>query len=70
MDKFYKLVNKNFRFNSSNKMKNGIISLKGGNLDEELKDFDEKNIYDINEYFDKYISFQICIYRIFDGHQQ
>ena len=45
MDKFYKLVNKNFRFNSSNKMKNGIISLKGGNLDEELKDFDEKNIY-------------------------
>jgi len=51
MDKFYKLVNKNFRFNSSNKMKNGIISLKGGNLDEELKDFDEKNIYDINEYF-------------------
>jgi 16S rRNA (guanine527-N7)-methyltransferase len=51
MDKFYKLVNKNFRFNSSNKLKNGIISLKGGNLDEELKDFDEKNIYDINEYF-------------------
>ena len=51
MDKFYKLVNKNFRFNSSNKMKNGIISLKGGNLDEELKDFNKKNIYDINEYF-------------------
>ena len=51
MDKFYKLVNKNFRYNSSNKIKNGIISLKGGNLDEELKDFDEKNIYDINEYF-------------------
>ena len=25
MDKFYKIVNKNFRFNSSNKMKNGII---------------------------------------------
>ena len=51
MDKFYKLVNKNFRYNSSNKMKNGIISLKGGNLDEELKDFKKKNIYDINEYF-------------------
>ena len=30
MDKFYKLVNKNFRSNSSNKIKNGIISLKGG----------------------------------------
>ena len=51
MDKFYKLVNKNFRSNSSNKIKNGIISLKGGDLDEELKDFNKKNIYDINEYF-------------------
>ena len=51
MDKFYKLVNKNFEYNSSNKIKNGIISLKGGNLDEELKDFNKKNIYDINEYF-------------------
>jgi len=43
MDKFYKLVNKNFRYDSSNKMKNGIISLKGGDLDEELKDFNKKN---------------------------
>ena len=51
MDKFYKLVYKNFRYDSSNKMKNGIISLKGGDLDEELKDFNKKNIYDINEYF-------------------
>lgn len=51
MDKFYKLVYKNFEYNSSNKIKNGIISLKGGNLDEELKDFNKKNIYDINEYF-------------------
>ena len=51
MDKLYNLVNKNFRFNSLNEMKNGIISLKGGNLDEELKGFNEKNIYDINEYF-------------------
>ena len=51
MDNFYKLVYKNFRYDSSNKMKNGIISLKGGDLDEELKDFNKKNIYDINEYF-------------------
>ena len=51
MDNFYKLVYKNFRYNSSNKIKNGIISLKGGDLDEELKDFEKKNIYDINEYF-------------------
>ena len=51
MDKFYKLVYKNFRYDSSNKMKNGIISLKGGDLDEELRDFNKKNIYDINEYF-------------------
>ena len=51
MDKFYKLVNKNFRSNSSNKIKNGIISLKGGTLYEELKDFNEKKIYDVNKYF-------------------
>ena len=51
MDKFYKLVNKNFRSNSSNKIKNGIISLKGGTLYEELKDFNDKKIYDINKFF-------------------
>ena len=51
MDNFYKLVYKNFRHDSSNKIINGIISLKGGDLDEELKDFKKKNIYDINEYF-------------------
>ena len=51
MHNFHKLVYKNFRYDSSNKIKNGIISLKGGDLDEELKDFKKKNIYDINEYF-------------------
>ena len=51
MDKFYKLVNKNFRSKSSNKIKNGIISLKGGTLSEELEDFNEKKIYDVNKYF-------------------
>ena len=51
MDKFYKLVNKNFRSNSSNKIKNGIISLKGGTLYEELNDFNEKKIYDVNKFF-------------------
>ena len=51
MDKFYKLVNKNFRYDSSDKMKNGIISLKGGDLYEELNDFNKKKIYDLNKYF-------------------
>ena len=51
MDKLYKLVNKNFRSNSSNKIKNGIISLKGGTLYEELKDFNDKKIYDVNKFF-------------------
>lgn len=51
MDKFYKLVNKNFRSNSSNKIKNGIISLKGGTLYEELNDFNDKKIYDVNKFF-------------------
>ena len=51
MDKFYKLVNKNIRSNSSNKIKNGLISLKGGTLFEELKDFNDKKIYDVNKFF-------------------
>ncbi len=51
MDKFYKLVNKNIRSNSSNKIKNGLISLKGGTLYEELKDFNDKKIYDVNKFF-------------------
>ena len=51
MDKFYSLVNKNFNSKSINKIPNGIISLKGGDLKDELKDFKEKKIFDISEFF-------------------
>ena len=51
MDKFYSLVNKNFNSNSINEIPNGIISLKGGDLKDELKDFKEKKIFDISEFF-------------------
>jgi len=51
MDKFYYLVNKNFNSKSINEIPNGIISLKGGDLKDELKDFKEKKIFDISEFF-------------------
>ena len=51
MDKFYSLVNKNFKSKSINEIPNGIISLKGGDLKDELKDFKEKKIFDISEFF-------------------
>ena len=51
MDKFYSLVNKNFNSKSINEIPNGIISLKGGDLKDELKDFNEKKIFDISEFF-------------------
>ena len=51
MDKFYSLVNKNFNSKSINEIPNGIISIKGGDLKDELKDFKEKKIFDISEFF-------------------
>ena len=51
MDKFYSLVNKNFNSKSINEIPNGIISLRGGDLKDELKDFKEKKIFDISEFF-------------------
>lgn len=51
MDKFYSLVNKNFNSKSINVIPNGIVSLKGGDLKDELKDFNEKKIFDISEFF-------------------
>ena len=50
-DKFYSLVNNNFNSKSINVIPNGIISLKGGNLEDELKYFKEKKVFDISDYF-------------------
>ena len=49
MDKFYQLVKKNISSTSSNEKLNGIISLKGGDLENELKDFKENKIFNISE---------------------
>jgi len=50
---FVKITRKNIHINSVNKIPNGIIYLKGGDLTEELAPFAEKvKIYDINAFFD------------------
>ena len=50
---FVKITRKNIHSNSANKIPNGIIYLKGGDLTEELAPFSEKvKIYDINVFFD------------------
>ena len=41
-----------FNKNSNNKIANGIIALKGGNVDEELKNIQQKKIVDIKDIFD------------------
>ena len=50
MDKFYQLVKKNITSTSSNEKLNGIISLKGGDLEDELKDFKENKVFNISEF--------------------
>lgn len=50
---FVKITRKNIHTNSVNKIPNGIIYLKGGDLTEELMPFAEKvKIYNINVFFD------------------
>ena len=50
---FVKITRKNIHINSINKIPNGIICLKGGDLTEELAAFTGKvKTYDINAFFD------------------
>lgn len=50
---FVKITRKNIHTNSINKIANGIIYLKGGDLADELAQFAGKvNVYDINAFFD------------------
>jgi len=50
---FVKIIRKNIHNNSINKIPNGIIYLKGGDLTEELAPFTEKvKTYDISVFFD------------------
>ena len=41
-----------FNKNSNNHIPNGIIALKGGNVDEELKNIQQKKIVDIKDFFE------------------
>ena len=51
MDKLYDLVKKNVQTGFSNNIPNGILSLKGGDLNLELRNFNNCKIYNLREYF-------------------
>lgn len=51
MDKLYDLVKKNVQTGFSNDIPNGILSLKGGDLNLELRNFNNCKIYNLREYF-------------------
>ena len=52
MDDFVKWVRKKVRRKSSHQLKNGILYLKGGDLEEELKHFPSAKLFDLTDYFD------------------
>ena len=51
MDKFYSLVKNNIKSKSINSMPNGLISLKGGDLESELKHFNNFKVFEISKFF-------------------
>ena len=51
MDKFYPLVKNNIKSKSINRMPNGIISLKGGDLESELKQFNNFKVFELSKFF-------------------
>ena len=61
---FYSWVNKRIHKVHKNSIKNGILYLKGGDIEEEIKDFKGKiNIFPINEFFsDDFFSSKFIMY--------
>jgi len=51
MDKFYSMVKNNIKSKSINSMPNGIISLKGGDLESELKQFNNFKVFELSKFF-------------------
>lgn len=51
MDDFVKWVRKKVRKKQQHELKNGILYLKGGNLNQELLNFPKATIYNLSEYF-------------------
>ena len=52
MDVFVPWIKNNISSESRHHLKNGVLYLKGGNLDEELKNFPKAICFDLNDYFD------------------
>ena len=50
MPLFFKWVKKNIKSQSIHEIENGILYLKGGNLQDELKSFPKSTIYNLNSY--------------------
>ena len=51
MPLFFEWVKNNIKSKSIHEIENGILYLKGGNLQDELKSFPKSNIYDLKIYF-------------------
>lgn len=51
--KFMTFCNGKFREKNINALSNGIIYLKGGDFDEEIKPYRKAEVYDINKYFEE-----------------
>jgi 16S rRNA (guanine527-N7)-methyltransferase len=52
MDDFVKWVRKKIRRKNRHELKNGILYLKGGDLQEELKNFPSAKVFSLTDYFD------------------
>ena len=52
MERFVPIVSKNIKLKSFNNIKNGIISLKGGDLSKELSNFSESKQVNLSNYFE------------------
>ncbi len=52
MERFVPIVSKNIKLKSFNNIKNGIISLKGGDLSKELSNFSEAKQVNLSNYFE------------------
>ena len=51
MPVFVDWIKKNIKTESTHDIENGILYLKGGDLENELKSYQKKTIYDLSEYF-------------------
>ncbi|MEW5674891.1 16S rRNA (guanine(527)-N(7))-methyltransferase RsmG [Flavobacterium enshiense] len=52
MPDFYKWVKDKIKKKSNHELKNGILYLKGGDLNEELQDFPKATLYNLSDFFE------------------